>query len=189
MLDRLNDEITAAHIKWVMHALGKYHALSFALKDQQPDIFKKLTSQLGEIYYRLDNESLRSFSEQFGTGIIKMAEKMGDNRITEKIRKLFTGDMCQMLADLVDGSHAEPYAVISHSDCWNNNTLFKLDASGRPTGIRLLDFQITRYVSPVYDIIQYIFLSTQKEMRDQHYEDFLKVYHSSLSEHIERYID
>lgn len=189
MLDRLTDEITADHVKLVMRALGKFHALSFALKDQQPEKFKELSSQLVEIFYRVDNENIRKFLDPFGPGVIKLAESMGDDHITEKIRELFTGDMCQKLADLVDGSHAEPYAVIGHSDCWNNNTLFKFDENHNPVEMRLLDFQISRYVSPVYDLIHYIFNCTQKELRDQHYEDFLKVYHSSLSDHLERYIN
>lgn len=189
MLDRQKDEITADHVKLVMSSLGKFHALSFALKDQQPEKFKELTSQLDEVFYRLDNENMRKFVSSFGPIVIGHAEKIGDDAITEKIKKLFSVHVLEALAGLVDSNIAEPYAVIGHSDCWTNNTLFKLDENHNPVEIRLLDFQISRYGSPVLDLVQYIFSNTQKELRDQHYDDFLKVYHGSLSEHLQRYVD
>lgn len=50
----------------------------------------------------------------------------------------------------------------------------------------LIDFQIARYASPACDITHYIFGTTLKEMRDQHYDDFLKIYHESLSFQLHR---
>jgi Ecdysteroid kinase-like family len=57
-----------------------------------------------------------------------------------------------------------------------------------PVDIRLLDFQIIRYSSPVLDLSYCIFGSTTKELRDKHYFEFLDVYHQTLSEHITRQV-
>lgn len=43
-----------------------------------------------------------------------------------------------------------------------------------------------RYCSPVCDLVYYIFCCTTKELRDKHYEDFLNVYHSTLTEFLKR---
>ena len=56
-----------------------------------------------------------------------------------------------------------------------------------PVELRLLDFQIARYASPVLDVLYYVFCCTTKELRDEHYEDLLKIYHSSLSDFLKRF--
>lgn len=50
----------------------------------------------------------------------------------------------------------------------------------------MLDYQIARYVSPVIDLVYFIFASTDKPFRDAHYKELLKIYHSTLSKLLER---
>lgn len=52
--------------------------------------------------------------------------------------------------------------------------------------ICLLDFQLSRYSSPVLDILYNIFTSTDKQSRAASYDELLKTYHSSLSNTIEK---
>lgn len=49
-----------------------------------------------------------------------------------------------------------------------------------------MDFQISRYCSPVLDLHYNLFSGTDKEFRDKNYEKLLKTYHSSLSETIRK---
>lgn len=46
--------------------------------------------------------------------------------------------------------------------------------------IRLLDWQICRIGSPALDIAYFLCSSTDKALRDQHYDELLRVYHCSL---------
>lgn len=64
--------------------------------------------------------------------------------------------------------------------------LYKYNDNGNPTNVYIVDWQMTRYASPICDIVYFIFTSTMKEMRDKHYDDFLKTYHESLSYHLNR---
>lgn len=57
---------------------------------------------------------------------------------------------------------------------------------GVPVDIRLLDWQIMRYSSPVCDIMYYIFGCTTKLLRDRHYSEFLDTYYNSLSTFLKR---
>lgn len=57
---------------------------------------------------------------------------------------------------------------------------------GKPIEIRLLDWQIARYASPACDISHYIFCCTTKALRDEHYDNLLKIYHNSFSVFLNR---
>lgn len=47
--------------------------------------------------------------------------------------------------------------------------------------IRILDWQVLRYLSPAIDLLYNIFTSTDKALRDTDYDNLLKLYHDSLS--------
>nr|XP_046483588.1 uncharacterized protein LOC124219686 [Neodiprion pinetum] len=48
----------------------------------------------------------------------------------------------------------------------------------------MLDFQLARCASPVLDTSFLIYTCTDKTLRDQHYEDLLRLYHDELSKNI-----
>lgn len=50
--------------------------------------------------------------------------------------------------------------------------------------MRILDWQVMRYISPAIDLLYIIFSSTDKKLRDQEYENLLKLYHDSVSKMI-----
>lgn len=49
-----------------------------------------------------------------------------------------------------------------------------------------IDLQIARYASPVLDLTYFLFTSTDKRLRDVHFEDLLQIYHNALSGLIRR---
>lgn len=186
MLDRIRELPTADHVNMVMRALAKWHAISFAIKDQEPVKFAEITENLKELMTTIDDENLGNYMEMRRLNVCKMAKEMGDHQLENKIKKLFGKNILGEVVKLIDGSRAEPYTVICHGDCWNNNILFRLDEDRKPLELRLIDFQLARYASPTLDLLYYIFCNTQKVLRDQYYEEFLHVYHSTLSKHLHR---
>lgn len=54
--------------------------------------------------------------------------------------------------------------------------------------MRFLDWQVSRYASPVTDLVYYIFICTTKSLRDKYYDEMIKIYHDSLSEMIARFV-
>lgn len=52
--------------------------------------------------------------------------------------------------------------------------------------ICFLDWQFVHYCSPVVDLLYNLFSSTDKEFREQHYEDLLETYYTSLSDTIQK---
>lgn len=55
-----------------------------------------------------------------------------------------------------------------------------------PDSIKFIDYQISRYVSPVLDLVYFMFASTDKAFRDEHYDELIKIYHNSFSKFLKR---
>lgn len=184
IVDRYACDITADHVYLIMKTLARLHAISFALSDQQPAKFKELVSKLSEEFVRPDDLFTREFFKKQSLLILEVISGEEDAHLLKVINKLFERHPFDIAEDCLDNSSE---AVISHGDTHQNNVMFKCDAFGKPIEAILLDWQETRYSSPVLDIVFFMFCCTTKELRDIHYDNFLRAYHESLSSHIRRY--
>ncbi|XP_065075768.1 uncharacterized protein LOC135699431 [Ochlerotatus camptorhynchus] len=85
--------------------------------------------------------------------------------------------------------------VLVHRDLWHNNLMFRFEKDpltgsnnlDRPNACVLVDFQICRYLPPVVDFLQVLFLTTRRSHRDQHFQHYLEFYHSSLTSELRRF--
>lgn len=187
MIDRNKQDVTAEHVRLVMQILGKFHAISFAVKDQQPEKFKELTSDMKELFVRRDDGFFRHyFNKQVESIKDACSKDPADAHLLAKLKKLFETDAMDIASDCLQDGEKDACSVIAHGDTWQNNTMFRNDSNGKPIEICLLDWQVARHSTPISDIVYYLFSCTTKELRDVHYDNFLKTYHESLSIHIRR---
>lgn len=170
-----------------MHALGKFHAISFALKDQQPKKFKEFSTNLRELF-RIEDSHIRDYLNLQVEKLMKILNNEEDRHLLVRVKDLFEKDVADIVADCLDPKSAEPEAIICYGDAWQNNSMYRYNDQQKPIEIIFLDWQISRYASPIIDVVYFIFCCTTKELRDCHYDDFLKIYHNSLSAHIRRYV-
>jgi hypothetical protein len=106
------------HIRKVMQTYGKYHAVSFALRDQKPDVFKALGEGLRDVMKTTDAEAvLKEF--RFFVDLHKIAKEKIQPELAEKLTEV------PLTADSTDPD--DPFAVIVHGDCETNNFLFKYE--------------------------------------------------------------
>ncbi|XP_017493305.1 PREDICTED: uncharacterized protein LOC108381399, partial [Rhagoletis zephyria] len=52
---------------------------------------------------------------------------------------------------------------------------------------KLIDFQISRYSSPVLDLVHYLYACTEKSLRDAHFHEFMQIYYDTLAQFIRDY--
>lgn len=185
---RYTQETNANHAMLMMQCLEKYHAISLSLKDQQPQKFKELASNLIELYFRPDDRVSRDFYNASTETMYNVVSGNEDALLLSKLKKAFEKDASEVCVDCNNVDLDTPASVIRHGDAWQNNAMYRYDEHGKPIEINLLDWQIAHLATtPTSDLVHYIFSSTTKELRDAHYDEFLNTYHDTLSNHMRKY--
>nr|XP_021198182.2 uncharacterized protein LOC110382040 [Helicoverpa armigera]XP_021198183.2 uncharacterized protein LOC110382040 [Helicoverpa armigera]XP_021198184.2 uncharacterized protein LOC110382040 [Helicoverpa armigera]XP_049706343.1 uncharacterized protein LOC110382040 [Helicoverpa armigera] len=171
------------HCKLTFKVLAQFHALSFAMKDQKPEEFNKIKTQVRELYYhdRLWGWYTRFWKRISGIAIDAVEKEYPDSIYVEKIKKFAVPERYQ---DMIDAAtKTGDNGVISHGDSWTNNFLYKY-VQEKPVDAKIIDFQLSRCATPVLDVAFMIYGCTTQDLRDKHYEDLLKYYYEVLSTQI-----
>lgn len=185
-VDRLTSSVIADHVYLVMQGLTKFHAISFALKDQQPKKFSELTSDLSEVFISRSNNTLRFCLNHQAKLVFDAVSAEENVHLLARVEEFYKKEAVDTAADCLDLGLTGPASVITYGDVHQNNIMFRCDSSRKPIDVCFLDWQAVLHSSPVIDIAFFIFCCTTKELRDIQYDTFLKVYHENLSTHIRR---
>lgn len=111
------DTIRVDHELAIMRELGKFHACSFAMKDQHPNEFNEF-KQLKDTFKEL---GLAAFNYE---SINRAAKAMRDpfhKRILENFRETYSVTLEKCFSQRT----SERFGVIGHGDPWINNFLFR----------------------------------------------------------------
>lgn len=175
------------HVKLAFAQLGKFHALSFALRKQRPDIFAKFTA-MGSSMFKIIEEV--PDSAVFYKKNHERALEALHPEDTKEIRRIthLINDFKTNFRQSVSGAAAEPFAVFCHGDFWNNNMMFQYSSadSSEPLRAVLIDWQISQYCSPATDLTYYLYSSTEQSLRTDHFDDLLHDYHGNLADLLQR---
>jgi hypothetical protein len=128
MFDRLKDT-TASHVNRVMEALGKLHAISFAIKDQAPELIEEFKT-MEDIFLQRDEtsrEQMKMYFEMIKKQAYDTIKDSDDEDFKQSVQEALKTDFFEIMKNTAEGAVAEPYAVIAHGDCWNNNCMFRYE--------------------------------------------------------------
>nr|CAD7604979.1 unnamed protein product [Timema genevievae] len=172
------------HCLMVMRALGRFHASSFVVQEEDPLLaeFYKDNSVTEDATVPL-LEGLLSFSLKAMTSAVESWPDVGAT-YAAKLRargETIMADLKKLMKP--DGN---PFNVLIHGDLWVNNMMFKYDeVTGGVQEIKFIDFQLTRYTSPALDLHYFIQTSPSEEVSVAHTDKLLKEYHKELSKSME----
>ncbi|XP_052869562.1 uncharacterized protein LOC128275187 [Anopheles cruzii] len=171
------------HAKLFMEHIGRLHAVSLAMKRDRPEEFEpfKLANPFDPLLVE-GGPFHNMLLSQFQMVIDALDEQDTVERTKVEQLKLDIFDEMQRCGN---AALAEPYAVINHGDCWTNNMMFRYK-DGKADEIILFDWQVMRYVSPVLDLVYFIFCCTDEDFRRKHYDGMIDIYYRSLSVTLEK---
>lgn len=164
-------------ISLLLTEFAKYHAISFAMKDQELEMYENLTKEIGKV--NLQYLTSEAYGRNAHDTMLKNATRIFDAEKDAEHLKRFT-KYNETFVDLYlyRDKCAPEYSVISHSDCWNNNYMFKQNDSNE-LQVKLIDFQLMRVVSPICDVSAFIFTCGSKEIFNN-MDFYLNIYYQSL---------
>lgn len=129
MYDRLKDP-TIEHVNVLMKSIGKLHALAFAVKDQKPELMQKY-AEMQDIFLMRDDPKNMAAMNMWFTSLKEQClgtlKDITNEELKKKAEEFFQDDFFVMLAKGIDKESAEPYAILNHGDCWNNNFMYHYD--------------------------------------------------------------
>ncbi|XP_063630397.1 uncharacterized protein LOC134801731 isoform X1 [Cydia splendana] len=171
---KTNEIIDLEHGKLILKTLARFHAISFALKTEDPDKYKTITKEITETYY---DERFWSWYKKLWSQICSVAINAIENEYPNSIyvRKIREFAVPKRFKDLTKA--VKENKVILHGDCRSNNYMFKY-VNEIPVDVKMVDFQQVRCASPVLDVSSVIY-SNVALLKD--YEGLLKYYHGNLA--------
>lgn len=106
-----------------MSELGKFHGLSFAMKDQNPDQFaeiKQIKNNFGE---GLKTENMSGMFANVLEYAIQLLKSEDHKTIIRHVKSNIT----RYSEDCFDDKASDRFGVLCHGDCWNNNMLYRFN--------------------------------------------------------------
>lgn len=111
-------------VAYVLTELGKFHAISFAIRDQKKEIFDKMF-KLREPF--LDMFKGNGLAETMVSGSVQQTIDLLDNKAEIDVMKNVKENYEFWIKDLLKEDAAGRFGVLNHGDLWNNNMMFSLD--------------------------------------------------------------
>lgn len=119
--------VPPAQCRLFVRELAKFHAISFAMKDQQPEKFEE--------YRNLDDllPALNSTSDSIN--LLRNSYKRAIEALESEEHKQIMRDIEARILEYFEsclGKNAtEAFGVVSHGDTWNNNILYRTNSQVR----------------------------------------------------------
>ena len=80
------------------------------------------------------------------------------------------------------------FKVLVHSDLWICNLLFNYGKSSnrKPEKVTIVDWAVVCWNNPTVDLTNFLMTSANPEVVDNHFLELMNIYHSSLTESLEK---
>lgn len=114
MYDRF-ENLTKEHVFLTMQALGKMHAVCYAIKDQQPELIAEFREIVDIFMQRRDDPNMSIWFDSMKVQARSSIDNC-DEAVIERIENLFKDSFYDLLTSCISGEDAEPYSILCHGD-------------------------------------------------------------------------
>uniref|UniRef100_A0A1B6HMW0 CHK kinase-like domain-containing protein n=1 Tax=Homalodisca liturata TaxID=320908 RepID=A0A1B6HMW0_9HEMI len=174
-------QLDLAHSKLVFITLAKFHAAAVAIYHENPKLIEAVG---GECFY-VEGGPLQKWIE---FGCKALGENLNEVDGCKEYADFFLSRADNIWKLAEEGVKPKPgrFNVLLHGDVWVNNMMFKYNTNKEPIDVKLLDFQISRYATPVLDLIYFMYTSANDDVRDNHQLELFELYVKTLNEGLEQ---
>lgn len=115
------EPVTLEHEKLIMTLMGRFHGISFALKDQRPEIFVEFEA-LDDIFLEMMTNG--HANNMFGHSIERAIE-VSENENHRNVLKKLQQNYYELYKSFFSKETIGKWGIVNHGDCWINNVLFQ----------------------------------------------------------------
>ncbi|KAJ8667653.1 hypothetical protein QAD02_009316 [Eretmocerus hayati] len=164
--------------KSAMEALARFHVSSILLEERIQKPLSDLHPGLFEEIVFVDDNGL---SWRWLLAGIEIAEIIAQNL---NLDPTFIAKAYNLTLERIRPSKKD-LNVFCHSDLWYNNMMFK--KNNEQVECRLVDFQMTAYTSYAIDLLQFMYMNIDGDLKNKYEKELMKVYHSKLVQELEKH--
>ncbi|CAH1113499.1 unnamed protein product [Psylliodes chrysocephalus] len=151
----------------ILKTLAQFHAIPLAIKLKEPEVFEqKIKPHLSCFLPKLPKVNLSSETAE----LVKLLEESEECRhltgVLEKSIEYFL---------LFPEIYREPFSTVVHRDFWVNNIMVN-----SKNDVKIVDFQMYTYDSPIVDLFFFLFTSVQTEVLKENLDNLLHFYHENF---------
>uniref|UniRef100_A0A1B0GJS4 CHK kinase-like domain-containing protein n=1 Tax=Lutzomyia longipalpis TaxID=7200 RepID=A0A1B0GJS4_LUTLO len=166
------------HTELILRNVAKFHAAPIALRHKDAQLFdQKVRAHLKKIDI---DEGLTS---EAAAEMKKKQFQAFENELKSIPEVLSLYDiiarqleMCQERQRDLNFYEENIFNTICHNDLWVNNVMIAYDAAGKPSRVKIFDFQLIMYASMSLDVLFFLFTSVQNDILLENFDNFLKFY-------------
>ncbi|KAK0098767.1 hypothetical protein PV326_003428 [Microctonus aethiopoides] len=167
------------HTLKAIEGIAQFHAASVAFNEKQPGYLQHFRSRsLSEMTNEGTYDFLNFIIRQLADKIRYWPEPWAPHA-SRKLNKLLITQRQRMLK-IIEYDENE-FCVLNHGDCWITNFMFRENDNGEPVEVRLLDYQMTVWTSPVIDLLYFLNTCPEIKLKVDYDDYFLERYLNVLS--------
>ncbi|XP_047989711.1 uncharacterized protein LOC125228994 [Leguminivora glycinivorella] len=167
------------YVKTAIDLMARFHALSLAFHDNDPDAFDKASEKL-----RMDVSKMVAITAIMKPKMVSSALEVVEDKYRDKLEKFLNQEQCPVL-QFADMLRSKNKKILVHRDFKPSNLMHR--RRNEKLEIIPVDFQGVIDGDPLNDLLYFIFTATDEEFRRLHHHNMLDLYHDCLTKALRRF--
>lgn len=166
----------------VLKAFAHFHAASHKLHEEDPHFLSDLLATHIPVI-----ECRRMVVSVWAPVVLELLNRQNETSLAAKVRPVidFLEKDDDELRTLIDQSNFK-FVVLNHGDSRKDNVLLKYGSHNQVENVQFIDFQISVWSSPLFDIFYFLTTSVSFDVIEAHFDDLIDGYLHELNEKLEK---